>query len=105
MIRLLNTDEARLAVWQAIKAITIGNATDDKLIVANLAKTGVYLATAATPTHPTLSEDKADWILSRACCSGSHPNESATEIRGVTWVRETAALAAIRAALAQVKAS
>jgi len=45
MTRLLNTDEARLAVWQAIEAITIGNATDDKLIVANLAKGGIYLAT------------------------------------------------------------
>jgi len=55
MTRLLNTDEARLAVWQAIEAITIGNATDDKLIVANLAKAGVYLA-----TQPATSQEGED---------------------------------------------
>jgi hypothetical protein len=46
-LMMLNTDEARLALFQAIKAITIGNATDDKSIVANLAGQGIYLAARA----------------------------------------------------------
>ncbi len=41
---LLDTDNARLALWKAIQSIQIGNPTDDKLIIANLAKQGVYLA-------------------------------------------------------------
>lgn len=41
---LLDIDHARYAVMKAIDGITIGKKTDDKLIVANLAKEGIYLA-------------------------------------------------------------
>jgi len=43
-VELLDTDAARLALWKAIQEIKIGNATDDKLIIANLAAQSVFLA-------------------------------------------------------------
>lgn len=42
--RFLNIDEARLALWKAIENIVYGNKWDDKLILAELAKLNVYLA-------------------------------------------------------------
>lgn len=47
VLTMLDTDNARLEIWKAIKSITIGNKTDDKLIVAKLAGQGVYLAALA----------------------------------------------------------
>lgn len=43
-LTVLTWDEATVALWQAIEAIKFGNPTDDKLIVRNLAKAGIYLA-------------------------------------------------------------
>ena len=40
----LSQDDARLALFQAIEAITIGNKTDDKLILAKLREQGIWLA-------------------------------------------------------------
>lgn len=40
----LNLDEQRLAVWQAIQAIKIGNKWDDKAIVRNLHEAGYVVA-------------------------------------------------------------
>lgn len=43
----LDRDQQRLALWQAIRDITIGNLHDDKLILANLHKAGYVIALAA----------------------------------------------------------
>ena len=43
----LARDQQRLALWQAIRDITIGNLHDDKLILANLHKAGYVIALAA----------------------------------------------------------
>ena len=42
-VRVLNRDEARLALWRAIQEVVAGNKTDDKLIFENLRKAGVWL--------------------------------------------------------------
>lgn len=47
----LNIDDARLALWQAIKNIKIGNKTDDKLILDELSKLGYWIAKMA-PSAP-----------------------------------------------------
>lgn len=39
----LGRDEARLALFQAIEAVKLGNKTDDKLILEELRKLGVWL--------------------------------------------------------------
>lgn len=43
-LQMLGRDDARLALHKAIHAIEFGNKTDDKLIIAQLADQGVYLA-------------------------------------------------------------
>ena len=43
----LDVDNARLALWKAIGNIQFGNKTDDKLILDELRKLGVWLITAA----------------------------------------------------------
>ena len=43
-MRILGIDDARLSLHKAIHAIQFGNKTDDKLIIAQLADQGVYLA-------------------------------------------------------------
>lgn len=43
-LQILGRDDARLALHKAIHAIEFGNKTDDKLIIAQLADQGVYLA-------------------------------------------------------------
>ena len=49
---LLSRDDARLKLWQAIEAIKIGNRTDDKLIIEELRKLGVFLcATTSKPAQ------------------------------------------------------
>ena len=52
----LNRDEARLALWKAIEAITIGNKWDDKLIIDNLTEAGVYLAMTSAREQPVGNE-------------------------------------------------
>jgi len=42
-VRVLSRDEARLALWRAIQEVVVGNPTDDKLILENLYKSGVWL--------------------------------------------------------------
>lgn len=51
--RILDRDDARLALWKAISNIKIGNRDDDKLIVAELAKLGFAIAAIdAAPSPP-----------------------------------------------------
>jgi hypothetical protein len=42
-VRVLSRDEARLALWKAIQEVVAGNPTDDKLILENLYRSGVWL--------------------------------------------------------------
>jgi hypothetical protein len=42
-VRVLSRDEARLALWRAIQEVVAGNPTDDKLILENLYRSGVWL--------------------------------------------------------------
>jgi hypothetical protein len=42
-VRVLSRDEARLALWRAIQEVVVGNPTDDKLILENLYRSGVWL--------------------------------------------------------------
>lgn len=49
----LSRDEQRLALWEAIRAIEIGNRDDDKLIVANLHKAGYVIAAHSAASSPT----------------------------------------------------
>ena len=44
MTEWLNQDDAETKLWQAIKSITLGNKTDDKLILAALKEQGIWLA-------------------------------------------------------------
>jgi len=44
-MQLINRDDARLALYQAMNAAAkLGNRDDDKLVVAELGKMGIYLA-------------------------------------------------------------
>ncbi|WP_454676634.1 hypothetical protein [Achromobacter marplatensis] len=53
----LDRDQQRLALWQAIRDITIGNLHDDKLILANLHKAGYVIALAAIAQQSQLKGD------------------------------------------------
>jgi hypothetical protein len=70
----LDRDESRLALWQAIQAVKIGNPTDDKLILENLRSAGVGLARFdATLTAPLSREDvleEAASVVQRAYDNG-----------------------------------
>lgn len=53
----LSQDDAENAVFQAIWDIKIGNKTDDKLILENLRKNGIWLAQYAKPVELKLREE------------------------------------------------
>lgn len=58
---LLDIDAARLALFNAIRSIKVGNATDDKLILNNLRDAGVWLSRLSTQPQPDAAVAVEQW--------------------------------------------
>lgn len=62
----LSKDDAQLALFKAIKAIKLGNQTDDKLILANLREAGLWIGryeAAPVAAAPVVDVRLANWII------------------------------------------
>jgi hypothetical protein len=60
---LLSRDEARLALWKAINKRSFGNPTDDKLVLDDLKRQGLWICkidnqTATASAAPTLTDEE-----------------------------------------------